>query len=418
MNSPQTALFDKGRTLFGLDRARKAIREAEAAIVVEGNLDVIAAHQAGFENVVSSQGTALTEHQMRLLKKYARRIILALDADAAGDAATLRGLSVAREALDREAEIVFDPRGLVRTEGRLGADIRVMTLPPGLDPDEVIGRDPAEWRRLVEAAEPVVAYVIRVLTEGRDLEDPKVKTEIAATVLPLIEDVAQPIERDTYRQKLARILRVNELSLVVKPAGRGGRPRPRPQPAKAEAAAPVEAEASQEVSRLEAFCLGTLLRGPDLLYKVDRELQALSLPRLAADDFVAVEHQLIFGALSAALGQVDQEPADYVLARVDPALQPRLAAVQAAAAIEGDVTEARAAEALMAAVLRLRRRTVGNWLRELRFLAEDAREQGDPRAEAFQAEISRQALALAGVDRALARRGKRGAGRRQRIGLR
>ena len=129
MNSPQTALFDKGRTLFGLDRARKAIREAEAAIVVEGNLDVMAAHQAGFENVVSSQGTALTEHQMRLLKKYARRIILALDADAAGNAATLRGLSVAREALDREAEIVFDPRGLVRTEGRLGADIRVMTLP-------------------------------------------------------------------------------------------------------------------------------------------------------------------------------------------------------------------------------------------------------------------------------------------------
>ena len=94
MNSPQTALFDKGRTLFGLDRGRKAIREAEAAIVVEGNLDVVAAHQAGFENVVSSQGTALTEHQMRLLKKYARRIILALDADAAGNAATLRSLAL------------------------------------------------------------------------------------------------------------------------------------------------------------------------------------------------------------------------------------------------------------------------------------------------------------------------------------
>ena len=184
------------------------------------------------------------------------------------------------------------------------------------------------------------------------------------------------------------------------------------------AAAPVESEVSQEVSRLEAFCLGTLLHHPDLLYKVDRELQALSLPRLAADDFVSVEHQLIFAALAAALEQVDQEPADYVLARVDAALQPHLAAVQAGAAKENEVSDARAADALMASVLRLRRRTVGNWLRELRFLAEDAREQGDQRAEAYQAEISRQALALAGVDRALASRGKRGAGRPQRIGLR
>jgi DNA primase len=421
MNSPQTALFDKGRTLFGLDRARKAIREAEAAIVVEGNLDVIAAHQAGFENVVSSQGTALTEHQMRLLKKYARRLILALDADAAGDAATLRGLSVAREALDREAEIVFDPRGLVRTEGRLGADIRVMTLPPGLDPDDVIARDPDEWRRLVEAAEPVVAYVIRVLTDGRNLDDPKVKTEVAAQVLPLIEDVAQPIERDTYRQKLARILRVSERALLVKPTGKPRYPqRPRPvQSAEDEpAAAPVENEVSQEVSRLEAFCLGTLLHHPDLLYKVDRELQGLGLPRLAADDFVSVEHQLIFAALSAALEQVEQDPADYMLAHVDAALQPHLAAVRAGAVVENKVSDARAADALMSSVLRLRRRTVGNWLRELRFLAEDSREQGDQRAEAYQAEISRQAVALAGVDRALASRGKRGAGRPQRIGLR
>jgi DNA primase len=442
MNSPQTALFDKGRTLFGLDRARKAVREAEAAIVVEGNLDVVAAHQAGFENVVSSQGTALTEHQMRLLKKYARRIILALDADAAGDAATLRGLSVAREALDREADVVFDPRGLVRTEGRLGADIRVMTLPAGQDPDEVIRRDPAEWRSLVEAAEPVVAYVIRVLTAGRDLNDPKVKTDIAATVLPLIEDVAQPIERDTYRQKLSRVLHVDVRALRVQASGRRESLRRRLEPgateskgqadAAAQAAPAGRAEPDSSRSRLEAYCLGCLLRQPELLYRADRELQALGLAKLAADDFLDVEHQLIFSALSAALEQVDYEPADHLAARLDPALQPRLASLQAEAAASdpsqarggeargNDVRsdEVRSDEALIAAVMRLRRRTVSNWLHELRFLAEDAREQGDQRAEAYQAEISRQALALAGVDRALARNRKRGAGRPQRIGLR
>jgi DNA primase len=428
MNSPQTALFDKGRTLFGLDRARKAIREAEAAIVVEGNLDVVAAHQAGFENVVSSQGTALTEHQMRLLKKYSRRIILALDADAAGDAGTLRGLSVAREALDREADVVFDPRGLVRTEGRLGADIRVMTLPEGLDPDDIIRRDPAEWRQLVEAAEPVVAYVIRVLTAGRNLDDAKVKTDIAATVLPLIEDVAQPIERDTYRQKLARVLRVDERALKVRATGRRETFRRRPVPQAAEAggqaepaaeAAPSEqaAEPDDPRSRLEAYCLGCLLRQPELLYRADRELQALGLSKLAAGDFLAVEHQLIFSALSAALEQVDDEPADHLAARLNPALHGRLAALQTEAA-DDETSAARSSEALLRAVLQLRRRTVSNWLRELRFLAEDAGEQGDQRAEAYQTEISRQALALAGVDRALARSDKRGAGRPQRIGLR
>lgn len=428
MNSPQTALFDKGATLFGLDLARKAIREASAAIVVEGNLDVIAAHQAGFANVVSSQGTALTETQMRLLKKHAKRLILALDADEAGDAATLRGLSVAREALDREQEIAFDPRGLVKTEGRLGTDIRVMTLPAGLDPDDVINQNPEQWRQLVDAAEPVVSYVIRVLTADRNLADPKVKTEIIAGVLPLIEDVAQPAERETYRQQLMRILRLDEREmegarLVLKapsaPAGRRSWPRAGEDraaggyvgagdPTALESdLAPSGAEPAipKEVSKLEAFCLGSLLREPALLYKADRELQALGLPKLDSDDFLDVEHQLIFSALTTAMTQVEAEAVDYVRARVDPALGPRLARLleEAGTPVAAD----KAASALLNAVLRLRRRTVGNWLRELRFLAEDAREAGDERAEAYQAEISRQAVALAGVDQALARRSKK-----------
>jgi DNA primase len=288
MNSPQTALFDKGATLFGLDLARKPIREAAAAIVVEGNLDVIAAHQAGFANVVSSQGTALTETQMRLLKKHAKRIILALDADEAGDAATLRGLSVAREALDREQEIMFDPRGLVKTEGRLGTDIRVMTLPPGLDPDDVIKENPDQWRQIVDAAEPVVSYVIRVLTADRNLADPKVKTEILEGVLPLIEDVAQPAERETYRQQLMRLLRLDEREmegarLLLKRTGpaAGRRETRRAPPLGAGGPTALESDlapagaglvvdtvtAPKEVSKLEAFCLGALLREPDLLYK-------------------------------------------------------------------------------------------------------------------------------------------------------
>ena len=160
LNSPQTALFDKGRLLYGLDRAARAIRAAGEAVLVEGYMDVMAAHQAGFENVISPMGTALTEAQLRLLKRFSKRIVLALDPDSAGNAATLRGLELAREALDREGEAVFDARGLVRYESRLQADVRVASLPDGKDPDEVVLRDPgglAQDHRRRAAGRPACA---------------------------------------------------------------------------------------------------------------------------------------------------------------------------------------------------------------------------------------------------------------------
>ena len=213
LNSPQTAVFDKGHLLYGLDLARRAIRLKDQAVIVEGYLDVIALHQAGFNNAISPMGTALTEQQLFLLKRFSRRIVLALDPDAAGDKATLRGLQIARQTLDRESDPVFDARGLLGYEARLKADIRVTTLPDGQDPDDVVNRDPQEWERILEAARPIVIHVMESLANERDLDDPKVKSEIAAQVLPLIEDVPSPIERDTYRQRLARLLRVDERAL-------------------------------------------------------------------------------------------------------------------------------------------------------------------------------------------------------------
>ncbi|HOG80059.1 MAG TPA: DNA primase, partial [Anaerolineaceae bacterium] len=160
LNSPQTALFDKGRLLYGLDQARKAIRSADQVVIVEGYLDVIVLHQAGFANTVSPMGTALTEDQIRLLKRFSRRMVLALDADAAGEKATLRGLEVARQSLDRSDEMGFDARGLLRHEARLQADLRVTTLPPGADPDEVALADPQAWAKIIAEARPIVVHVM------------------------------------------------------------------------------------------------------------------------------------------------------------------------------------------------------------------------------------------------------------------
>src|SRR3990172_5232801 len=179
-------------------------------------MDEMAGHQAGVTNVASAMGTALTETQLRLIKKYAKRIVLALDADAAGDKATLRGLTVARETLDHDYTPAFDARGLIRSEGKLQADIRVFTLPDGLDPDEVVNKNPDDWRKGVDGAEPIVDYVMRALTVGRDLDDPKTKSDVADEILPIIDDVADPIERDAYRQKLARLLKIDERALIQK----------------------------------------------------------------------------------------------------------------------------------------------------------------------------------------------------------
>ena len=166
MNSPQTAFFDKGSLLYGLDKAYMRIREERAAVLVEGYMDVIAAHQDGFTNVVSAMGTALTEKQLRLLKRYAPRVVLALDPDVAGDRATLRSLTVARQNLERESAPIFDPRGLLRDEGHLELDIRVATMPNEMDPDELIASDPESWRSLISKAPSIVDYVMGVFTTG------------------------------------------------------------------------------------------------------------------------------------------------------------------------------------------------------------------------------------------------------------
>src|SRR4030042_3486679 len=118
-------------------------------------------------------GTALTEAQLRMLKRYSKRIVLALDPDSAGNAATLRGLELAREALDRGGEKApFDSRGLVRFQSRLQADLRVASLPDGKDPDEVVLQSPEEWRKIIAEALPVVPPVLRTLTRGQHLHAP------------------------------------------------------------------------------------------------------------------------------------------------------------------------------------------------------------------------------------------------------
>ncbi len=315
LNSPQTPIFDKSRLLFGLDTARKDIRELDQAVIVEGYMGVIGPYQHGFRNIVAQMGTALTEDQLRILKKYTGKFILALDSDTAGQKATLRGLQVAREALDRTSEIVFDARGLIHQEGRLKADIRVLTLPPDKDPDDVTHQDPDHFQQLINEAKPVVAHVMAALAQDQDLDDPKVKSDIATQVLPLIDDLPNPIERDTYFQRLSRMLEINENTLV---SFRPERKRRRPATRVHQEDFPVKDPSVRKSGRrdgeaYEKHCVGILLREPELIYKVDRALSRDGLDRFGEKDFQNTDFQILVKYIREALTQADEEPSDNII---------------------------------------------------------------------------------------------------------
>lgn len=401
LNSPETPIFSKGRLLYGLDRARKPIRAADQAVIVEGYLDVIALHQAGYENVVSPMGTALTEDQLRLLKRFTRRIVLALDPDTAGQKAVLRGLDAARSAMDREGELGFDARGLLHNEARLRADLRVASIPDDLDPDEIVARDKDEWARLIENAKPIVTHVMDTLAAGQNINDPKVKNQIAAQVIPLIEDLPSALERDTYRQQLARMLRVDERALLSMqpqiPRLKRQRRAPSGQTQAAEKSAVAVSVSSSK--KAEAYIIGVLFEKPELVYRLDRSLQEFGLTALTALDFEYTDHQMLFGLIREAVEQDKTEQHEFVVDSMPVSLQ-GLSRELVAQAEKLERAEEKQLEELLRGVIKLRRVTAGENLNQLRFLQEEAHLGGDLRAASYQGLVLQHTRLLRDLDQA------------------
>ena len=249
LNTPQTPLFDKSGTMYGLDVAGPEARRAERLIVVEGYMDVIACHQAGLGNVAASMGTAITEKQMRLVKRFTPNIVLALDADAAGSEATIRAVEVASGAADHQTVASLDWRGLVSYQDVLEADIRIAALPPGEDPDSLVRADPARLRALIDDAKPVADHLFEAVAERSDLDDPRARSRAVEAIAPSVATMADPIVRAEYVQRLARLGRVDEatvLRLIARHAGGGERRglRPAPVPSAREVARAARAKPS------------------------------------------------------------------------------------------------------------------------------------------------------------------------------
>jgi len=205
LNSPQTPVFDKSSIVYGLDLAKEAIRTSEEVVIVEGYMDVITAHQFGYTNVVGAMGTALTEGQVAQIKRAGKRIVLALDADTAGQMATIRGLDTVRESLG-DTDPVPDALGIIRFEKRLRAEIRIAQLPAAKDPDELIRKNPESWPGIIKGARPFLDFMIDVLTRDVDQDDAHAKSQVIQSLAPALQQVADRIVQGHYVTLVARKL--------------------------------------------------------------------------------------------------------------------------------------------------------------------------------------------------------------------
>jgi DNA primase len=240
INSPQTLIFDKSSSLYGIDKAKSGIAKRNLAIIVEGYTDVLAAHQQGWPNVVGSMGTSLTEKQVGVIKRLTSNITLALDADVAGEEATLRSKAILAHS-NTEANVIL--------------------LPSGRDPDEVIRENPSLWQELVERAMPILDFAFESVLSKIDINKAKDKSLAVQKLLPAIYETRDPVQRFHYVEKLARALRIRtpELEAALQKL-RTGIKIPRPSK-------PTDRYPSARrlmSSPIEEYCLALLLQYPEL----------------------------------------------------------------------------------------------------------------------------------------------------------
>jgi len=242
-NSPQTLVFDKSGTLYAIDLATPTIRKQDRVIIVEGYMDTITAHQNGFNNVVASMGTAITERQVTTLKRLSKNIILALDADTAGEEAMLR---------------------CVDFENILDAEIQVILLPRGKDPDDVIRDEPQQWQGLVEDAVPVVDFTFSTKTARLDMTTARDQSQAVHELAAIIARMKDVVRRDHYIRRLEILTktRYNIIEGVVKEymaPSRQGKSKREPTTTRTTQLLPSNA------NPLEEYCLRLLLHHPELI---------------------------------------------------------------------------------------------------------------------------------------------------------
>ncbi len=282
INSPQTPIFDKSGNLYGIDQAKLAARQKNLVIIVEGYMDVLRAHQHGWQNVVASMGTSVTEKQVAIVKRSSKNIALSLDADAAGEEATLRSAEVLIDSLEKKVTPIPTWSGLVKYENILNAEIKVIPLPQGKDPDKVIDESPDLWQNLVEQALPMLDFAFETIISKIDFNKAKDKSLAIQKLLPLVYEIKDPVRQAHYVQKLARRLTISESILAATL-----RKSPAAKKRQRLSEAIEQSRFTQQLvsNPVEEYCLALLLQYPEL-----RQLAQ----ELSVEHFESTENREIF----------------------------------------------------------------------------------------------------------------------------
>ena len=209
LNTPRTAVFDKSRILFAMHLAKEPVRQ-RGAVIVEGYMDAIAAHEYGYDNVIASMGTALTEQQVALVRRLTTDVTMALDGDPAGRNATLRSLETSWG--------VFQRRNAQQSAGSMlqqpdALELRVAELPPGQDPDDFIRTNPGAWPEFLAQARELFDYLLDSLSERADMDNPDGRSWVANTMLRFVAQIPDPLRSDLYLDRLAARLGFNSNTL-------------------------------------------------------------------------------------------------------------------------------------------------------------------------------------------------------------
>ncbi len=195
INTPQTPLYDKSRHVYGLHLAKESIRKGGFSVLVEGNLDVIASHQAGVKQVVATAGTALTEPHLKTLSRFSGDIRLSFDADKAGVAATERAIPIA---------------------SKVKVSLSIIDIPSGKDPDELIKQDPKLWEQAIDNHQYALDWLIKRYTKLLDITGAQGKRQFSDVLLPVVRGLSDDVERDHYLSTIATIIGVSQDALGKK----------------------------------------------------------------------------------------------------------------------------------------------------------------------------------------------------------
>ncbi|MCL5256183.1 MAG: DNA primase [Chloroflexi bacterium] len=380
LNSPDSLVFSKGSLFYAMDAAREHIRSTGAAVVVEGYTDALMAHQAGYGNVIASMGTAIGDHHISILKKLTGNFILALDADKAGDMATLRGLEVIRSNVEHLRVPIRTREGSTGFELRPSVTIRVVSMPRGKDPCDIIREDPQSWARLVESASPVADHAIALVSVRHDLNTAEGKSAFVREATPVISQLADPVEKAHYVQKIARLTHLDESAIraSIAKSARHGTTR-----------VASEEEGRRPGKDLEQHLLLILMRYPGLLAEVDVEKLA---------DLLGVEYNLALEALvqSASTGSLELE---HFFSALGPNLEGFGRELASLTASEPELPDAQLEAVLDNLLRRIERRRLSEKLRQYQFMVREADESGDQEwASRLKAEIAQLASQMSRFD--------------------